>query len=256
MFKQLFFISVIITIYAFSALPSFAQSAVNTSPEQSFADDDNYQEYKGKIGRWISVSGKKKLGDYIAYYESTAEEVSAVNKGLAIKGGYTFIPYGKSFIEKLEKSGIKRQTIASAADQFIWPVTGYIQISSVLGFRGRDFHTGMDIPAPKGTVIRASMEGQIVYTGFQGGYGNMVDIQHRNSFITRYAHNTVILVKNGEFVKKGQTIALAGSTGRSTGSHCHFEIRCNTIPLDPMDFLPDAEKIPATHTMKSWKNAR
>ena len=82
----------------------------------------------------------------------------------------------------------------------------------------------------------------------------MVDIQHRNGLITRYGHQTAVLVKKGEFVKKGQIIGLVGSTGRSTGNHVHFEILCNTIPLDPLDFLPDSSKIQIVHQLKNWKH--
>ena len=147
-----------------------------------------------------------------------------------------------------------RKTASSEADQFIWPLGDVAQITSVLGFRGREFHTGIDIPAPKGEPVLAAMEGQVVFDGYSGGYGNLIQIQHRNGFITRYGHNSALLVKKGDFVKKGQIVALAGSTGRSTGNHVHFEILCNTIPLDPLDFLPDSSKVQVVHRLKNWKH--
>jgi murein DD-endopeptidase MepM/ murein hydrolase activator NlpD len=239
-------------LFVFSGF-AFSQEKNSASAEKIFVDDANYQEYRGYLGKWISVSRKKSVAGFIAYYNADPKTVTEVNRDVPAKSGYAFIPYGRSFIEKLEAAGIKRKEIVTSEDQFIWPVPSDITLSSVFGFRGREFHPAIDIPEPTGTIVRASMEGQIDFVGYDGGYGNVVTIIHRDSFLTRYAHNSVILVKKGDFVKKGQTIALSGSTGRSTGSHIHFEIRCNTIPLDPMDFLPDADKVPAPPLFQSWK---
>jgi murein DD-endopeptidase MepM/ murein hydrolase activator NlpD len=240
-----FFISLVF----FSAI-----NAQDNTPEFFHADDDAIQEYKGKLGRWVFVTNKAKLSGFIREFSAADSEVNDINPGIQkFSNRYVFIPYGQDYIAKLIEKGIERPTLSAAPDQFIWPVGEVVRISSVLGFRGREFHTGLDIPAAKGSVVRAAMEGQVIYEGYQGGYGNMLDIQHRNGFITRYGHNTVVLVKKGEFVKKGQAIALAGSSGRSTGSHVHFEILCNSIPLDPLDFLPDSSKIQIVHRLKNWK---
>ena len=252
--KSPVFAVILFTLVAIS--PLFAQDTAPADPaarETIFVDDNNYQEFRGKIGKWVMPTRTKGLAAYIQLFESTPEEVAEVNKGFPAGFKYAFIPYGKTYIERLEQSGIKRASTVSASDQFVWPICDRITISSVLGFRWREFHCGVDIPAERGAVVRAAMEGQVLDVRFEGGYGNVVDIQHRNDLMTRYGHNTVILVAKGDFVKKGQIIALAGSTGRSTGSHVHFEIRCNSIPLDPMDFLPDSDKVPSVQNMKSWK---
>jgi murein DD-endopeptidase MepM/ murein hydrolase activator NlpD len=243
-------ISLILSAVLFSAAV-----AQDNSPETFSVDDDSIQEYKGKLGRWVYVPNKAKLAAYTKDFASNDSDVSGLNPGAQkYLNRYCFIPFGKDYIDKLAEKGVDRSVLSASPDQFIWPVGEVIRISSVLGFRGRgEFHTGVDIPAPRGAIIRAAMEGQVLFEGYSGGYGNMVDIQHRNGFITRYGHNTVVLVKKGDFVKKGQAIALAGSTGRSTGPHCHFEILCNTIPLDPLDFLPDASKVQVVHQLKNWK---
>jgi len=221
---------------------TFIISTLNLSPvhsEKVILDDNNYQEYRGRVGRWVNISGKKSLTEYIRLFDSTEEDTEEVNSGLSPEAGFVFIPFGKLYVNSLEASGITRSAVVSAGDQFIWPVSGRITVSSVLGLRGGNYHTGIDIPAARGSVVRAAMEGQVIYNGFQSGYGYVIDIRHRNLLLTRYAHNTVNLVKTGDSISKGQVIALAGSTGLSTGSHLHFEVRCNGVPLDPMDFLPD-----------------
>lgn len=229
--------------------------AQDSSPETFLVDDENIQEYNGVIGKWVFVQNKQVLQSYIRDFMSAESSVSALNQGLAkINNQYIFVPYGKDYIQKLSDKGTERLVLSASVDQFIWPVGDVVRITSVLGFRGREFHTGIDIPAPKGTPVRAAMEGQVISEGYSGGYGNAIDIQHRNGFITRYGHNSVNLIRKGDFVKKGQIISLAGSTGRSTGNHVHFEVLCNTIPLDPLDFLPDSSKVQVVHRLKNWKH--
>jgi len=250
MARILTFISSIVILF-FISFSVIAQEL----PETFFIDDENIQEYTGKLGKWVFVPNKAKLQAYLRDFCTDEKTVTEANPGvIKFLNTYVFIPYGEDYINRLSEKGIARATANAASDQFIWPVCEVVRVSSVLGFRGREFHTGLDIPAPKGSPVRAAMEGQVVAEGYQGGYGNMLDIQHRNGFITRYGHNTAVLVKKGDFVKKGQIIALAGSTGRSTGSHVHFEILCNSIPLDPLDFLPDAAKVQIAHPLKNWKH--
>jgi len=102
-------------------------------------------------------------------------------------------------------------------------------------------HAGVDIPAPLGTPVLASAEGMIRFAGSAGGYGNMVEIEHPNGIRTRYAHLSRILVGERSTVARGQIIALMGSTGRSTGSHLHFEMRANGTAIDPLPHLGEEE---------------
>ena len=129
---------------------------------------------------------------------------------------------------------------------FQWPVQG--RISSDYGYRqifgGLNFHRGVDIPAPMGTAVHAAADGTVIFAGVKGSYGNLVIIDHGNGFETLYGHNSGFLVKAGDVVKRGQTIAAVGSTGRSTGPHCHFEVHLNGELVDPLMYLPDENNAP------------
>lgn len=122
------------------------------------------------------------------------------------------------------------------------PVKG-VQVGSPFGFRidpitGRSaLHTGLDFPASTGTAILAAAGGVVVVQEYHPAYGNMVEIDHGSGLITRYAHTSMVLVKTGDIVKRGQKIAEVGTTGRSTGPHLHFEVWVSGVPQDPQRFL-------------------
>ena len=132
------------------------------------------------------------------------------------------------------------QGVEGAKGRFLWPLRG--RITSPFGgrqiFGGENFHRGLDIAAPNGTPIAASAGGQVIWAGPKGTYGNLVKIDHGNGFTTYYAHCSELLVQEGDQVTQGQTIALVGSTGRSTGPHCHFELLWQDELLDPQLCLP------------------
>ena len=115
--------------------------------------------------------------------------------------------------------------------------------SSSFGWRidpftgGTAFHEGLDFPAPTGTPIFAAAAGVVIAAEFHPDYGNMLDIDHGNDIMTRYAHASVLYVKVGDIVKRGQHIADIGTTGRSTGPHLHFEVRIKGAAQDPRKFL-------------------
>lgn len=108
-------------------------------------------------------------------------------------------------------------------------------------FTGKNaMHEGVDYMIPEGTPIHASAGGVVVYADMHPQYGNMVEIDHGNQVITRYAHASKLLVKVGQMVRRGQQIALSGSTGRSTGPHLHFEVRYKGLAQNPVRFLENA----------------
>jgi murein DD-endopeptidase MepM/ murein hydrolase activator NlpD len=116
-------------------------------------------------------------------------------------------------------------------------------LGSTFGWRidpitGRSaLHTGLDFPAPIGTPIYAAAGGVVVTNEYHPQYGNMLEVDHGNDLVTRYAHASRILVKKGDLVKRGQRIADVGNTGRSTGAHLHFEVWVQGVPQDPQKFL-------------------
>ena len=121
---------------------------------------------------------------------------------------------------------------------YIWPAKG--TFTSGYGWRWGRPHRGIDIAAPIGTPIMAAAAGEVISAGWNsGGFGNLVKVKHPNGSVTLYAHNNRILVRRGQKVEQGQQIAQMGSTGYSTGSHLHFEIRLNgKAPVNPMAYLP------------------
>ena len=124
-------------------------------------------------------------------------------------------------------------------------------VGSRFGFRidpitGRSaLHTGLDFPAEPGTPILAAAGGVVVVQEYHAAYGNMVEIDHGNDLITRYAHSSKVFVKKGDIVKRGQKIAEIGTTGRSTGPHLHFEVWVAGVPQDPSRFLAAGENLAA-----------
>jgi murein DD-endopeptidase MepM/ murein hydrolase activator NlpD len=108
-------------------------------------------------------------------------------------------------------------------------------------FTGKEaMHEGVDFMVPVGTPVFASASGIVSYADLHPQYGNMVEIDHGNGIVTRYAHNSKLLVKVGQMVRRGQEISLSGSTGRSTGPHLHFEVRYQGVAQNPVRFLQKA----------------
>ena len=101
----------------------------------------------------------------------------------------------------------------------------------------RTFHEGIDFPALRGTTITAAASGKVVFAGLHPEYGKMIDIDHGNGLVTRYAHASQLLVSMGDLVLRGQVIAKVGTTGRSTGPHLHYEVRLNGTPQNPARFF-------------------
>ena len=129
---------------------------------------------------------------------------------------------------------------ATSSSGFMVPVSNY-RLTSTYKIRTLQgitrLHAGIDLAAPTGTPVYASKAGKVTRAGNASGYGLLVEIDHGGGVRTRYGHNSRLLVKVGQEVKKGQIIALVGSTGRSTGPHCHFEIRINGKAVDPQKYV-------------------
>jgi len=128
-----------------------------------------------------------------------------------------------------------------AATPSIWPAAG--EITSPFGWRsspwgeGGDWHPGIDIASDYGTPIVATADGEVIYANWYNGYGNLVQIDHGYGIVTFYGHTCRMIVGVGDRVKKGQVIAYMGSTGNSTGTHVHYEIRVNGTAVNPANYL-------------------
>ena len=136
--------------------------------------------------------------------------------------------------------GTKEKPRTASSGSYQWPIYG--RITSYFGgryiFGSYSYHSGIDISASYGAAVCAADGGTVTYAGYKGSYGNLVIITHDNGTQTYYGHNSSLTVSVGQKVYKGQQIARAGSTGRSTGVHCHFEIRVNGTSVNPLSYLP------------------
>ena len=138
--------------------------------------------------------------------------------------------------------GTKERPTWLPTGSFRWPVSG--SLTSRFGGRkspggiGSTNHKGIDIANRRGTPIYAADGGTVIYAGWMRGYGYLVQISHGNGVVTYYGHNSSLTVSVGQHVYKGQQIAKMGSTGNSTGNHCHFEIRVNGVAKNPLNYLP------------------
>lgn len=126
-------------------------------------------------------------------------------------------------------------------DSIYPPLEG--RITSNFGYRENpigkqsDFHKGIDIAGIQGSDIYAAFSGKVIFTGFDDNFGNYIEVEHGENFISRYAHCSEIIANIGTIIKKGDRIATVGSTGNSTGNHLHFEIKIANKYVDPYHFL-------------------
>ncbi len=163
------------------------------------------------------------------YYEQTERELARQSQNL------------QTMISKKPQD----TSVKVSSSGFMKPISG--RITSPFGWRthpifnSRTFHSGVDIGGPNYGNILASNAGKVIYSGWYGGYGKVVIIDHGtingNPMTTLYAHMSTIKVKQGDYVKKGQVVGLEGTTGYSTGPHCHFEVRINGKPNNPLNYI-------------------
>jgi murein DD-endopeptidase MepM/ murein hydrolase activator NlpD len=152
-----------------------------------------------------------------AQFETSAQQLSVLESML--------------FEQELE---LKSQPTTRPTDSFVTSDFGY-RMHPVLG--GRAHHNGIDFEANIGDPVRSAGNGLVVFASWKTGFGNVVEIDHQNGYVTIYAHNSAFVVKVGDVVRAGQMVAKAGSTGRSTGPHVHFEVHKEGRPINPRVFL-------------------
>ncbi|MGI8470481.1 MAG: M23 family metallopeptidase [Pyrinomonadaceae bacterium] len=197
------------------------------------------------ISRQISISQPKPASENKALnYERPVQNQSNNT------GGPAAVPFQLTNAEsETEENAIEAELVniekTSSPENLptMWAHLG--KINNEFGFRrnpfgGRsyEFHPGLDIGGEKGDIVIAPAGGVVVKAGWQGGYGNLIEVDHGNGLITRYGHLSKIEVQAGDVITRGQEIGLIGSTGRSTGPHLHFEVRLGDKAINPRRFLP------------------
>ena len=160
---------------------------------------------------------EKNLKQLQAEFETSSQQLSVLESML--------------FEQELE---LKSQPTTRPTDSYVTSDFGY-RMHPVLG--GRAHHNGIDFEADIGDPVRSAGNGLIKFAGWKAGFGNVVEIDHQNGYVTLYAHNSAFVVKEGDIVRAGQVVAKAGSTGRSTGPHVHFEVHKEGRPVNPRVFL-------------------
>ena len=202
------------------------------------------------------IARKRNLERSVASINSQQEYINraiAKNKNMIDKLRTDRVAYQKAEKELAKQSAsigsyinkTAKDTNVQVASGFIKPIQG--RITSLYGWRThpifntRSFHSGVDIGGPNYGEIRASNSGKVIYSGWYGGYGKVVIIEHGiingKPVTTLYAHMSSILVSNGQRVNKGQVIGKEGTTGYSTGPHCHFEVRVNGQTVNPLNYI-------------------
>lgn len=200
--------------------------------EDKLAEIEKLQRQVEKIAGIKSPSRGGRVGDDIPIEAlEPTEEIQVLKEVLENKEKELLV-----FIDDLEKRFEYLETVPD-----LWPAQG--RLTSTFGNRknpfgrGVRFHYGIDIANSMGTDIWAAGSGKVVFSGYKSGLGRTIIIEHNNEYTTVYGHNSKLLVNEGDNVEKGQVISKMGSTGRSTGSHLHFEIHKNGKPIDPLTVL-------------------
>lgn len=221
------------------------QNEIKTRTEE-IAEEKEMSEYllgvaQEKMDSLNSIVAEKK-----ALVESYAQDEAKYNQLIASNEKAS--QEAAALINQLlAQESSSKSTYVYTGGQLNWPVPSKAASSSSLssGFVTRDkpigtgseFHTGYDIPASYGSAVVAAEAGTVIYAGWMSGYGNTVMINHGNGLVTLYGHNSSLTVSQGDVVSRGQQIAKIGSTGNSTGNHCHFEVRLNGSPVSPEPYL-------------------
>jgi murein DD-endopeptidase MepM/ murein hydrolase activator NlpD len=211
--------------------------------EENLEAKQNQDRYYGRLAMIETTS--RKLAEV-----SGVTHVTDLNKNIGTGGPSTAdmksLDQATSTLER-ELSQIKEivdsRQLKLSSTPSTWPVRGYVSDgfgsrSNPYGGGGYEMHPGVDIATTFGTAIEATADGVVLFAGVQGGYGNCVVVDHGYGVTTRYGHMSRIDVQAGERVHRGKQIGAVGSTGRSTGPHCHYEVRLQDRPVNPMNYLP------------------
>jgi murein DD-endopeptidase MepM/ murein hydrolase activator NlpD len=188
------------------------------------------------------------------YIQSIQGKLQKINDYLRKRGlkGFAVQSVGgdgnaESKLSDNEKYSLYDEYLSRLVNSVAFTPMGYPRLSSItsaFGYRSDPFdsesaelHPGIDFKGAKGDPVKTTADGRVIFTGWKGGYGNCIIVQHKNDFQTLYGHLSHINVKEGQSVSTGDVIGKVGSTGRSTGTHLHYEVRKNGKPINPVKFL-------------------
>lgn len=188
----------------------------------------------------LMASKQEELQEHIHNIESAESDIEHLESDIETQ---------KAIVAELEEIERKRKEealnkVTYDGGTMLWPIESYTRISSYFGTRPdpfgnptQEYHSGMDMAAPKGTKIYAAYDGEVAWSYYSSSAGNWVGIDHGDGIYTVYMHMSKRLVSEGQTVKKGDVIGLVGSTGRSTGNHLHFGVRVNGSYVDPLNWV-------------------
>ncbi len=220
---------------------SAEMKALLKEQKQKLADDE--RKFENEVFSYEGITGDLLKGTYIT-------EIDEAQRLVTEEDATAKIAELQAAIKAKEQAGIEIPK-SECRYNFKWPVAGHTFVSSGVGARWGSYHTGLDIPGEGGFPITATEAGEVVRTnnscthnygkdgscGCGGGYGNFIIIDHGNGFLSLYGHLTQGIVKVGDKVEQGQQIGLMGSTGYSTGTHLHFELRYEGYITNPANFV-------------------
>jgi murein DD-endopeptidase MepM/ murein hydrolase activator NlpD len=197
--------------------------------------------YAAKSGLVHGIKSGQTLTDISATYGVSVDAITSAN---GISSTSTIFAGARLVIPGASSAFWDTVTTLSRGStaQFIWPLQG--TVVSSFGWRQhpvldmRHHHDGIDLDVPEGTTVYASAGGEVYFYGEQPGYGNVLILEHAGGFYTLYGHLKSSLANKGQYVEKGQRVAISGNTGISSGPHLHFELRNGEFPVDPVSFLP------------------
>ncbi len=195
-----------------------------------------------RSGHFIQLEKSDNIHRLSQEFGVSKAHILNANRGKKLRAGnWWFIPLKRGVSQMFQKktlySNIKYSAKFLESGKFLWPVPSTTRISSNFGNRWGKSHTGIDIPAKKGSDIISAEDGVVTFSGRMSGYGRIIVIKHGGKYSTVYAHNNSNLVKKGQKIYRGQLIAKVGNSGKSTGSHLHFEMRKNAKAINPIAFI-------------------
>ena len=198
----------------------------NIAPKRRLIASRNLGNFKTMI---YTVKPGDTIWDIARQFRMTVDQLMAVNNLTSEN-----LQIGQKL--KVRKTVVRITSSRGESERFLWPAHG--GITSRYGERWGRMHEGIDIDGSTGDPVVASKDGIITFAGWESGYGNLIIIDHLGPYKTKYGHLSKILVQAGQRVEAGELIGRVGSTGRSTGSHLHFEILINGSPVNPLRYLP------------------